>query len=341
MIFKKYLGIDFGTNATRIYLRGMGIVVDEPSIVAFNNRTNRVVAHGFEARKMLARTPAHISAFRPIINGVIADFDLAKEMIVKMLGRKNLPWSFATEAVVSVPTNLTEVERKSVEDLLHEAGASRVYLLEQPLAAALGSRIEINEPGASLIVDLGAGTTDMAVISMNGIVVSKRLKTAGDFLNNEIIRGVREELKLNIGEPTAEEIKVAIASAQPTNEKLEILVRGRDVTSGLPRELPLKDTQVRLWLNRPLKTITEALKDLIEITPPELVGDIYRNGVYLCGGGSLLRGIDQLFQKEIGVKVRIVEEPLTCVARGTGFVAEKPSLYEHLLNNFPRLKPEI
>jgi rod shape-determining protein MreB len=341
MKLKKTIGIDLGTAATQIYLKGAGVVVNEPSIVAFNNRTNRVVAYGAEARKMLSRTPAHITALRPISSGVIADFDIAKEMITRMLGGKFLPWSLLTETVVSVPTNLTEVERKSVEDLLREVGAHKVFLLEQPLAAALGGRLEVNEPGASLIVDLGAGTTDMAVISMNGIVVSKRLKIAGDYLNQEIIRAVREELKLNIGEPTAEEIKITIGSAGATGEKSEIVIRGRDAGSGLPRELPLKDTQVRMWLNRPLKTIVESLKDLIEITPPELVGDIYRNGIFLCGGGSLLKGIDQLFQKEIGVKVKVIEEPITCVVRGAGFVAENLKQHHHLFNNFSRLKPAI
>lgn len=340
MIIKKNIGIDLGTETTQLYLKGAGIILNEPSIVAFNNRTNRVVAHGGEAKKMLARTPSHITAMRPITNGVIADFDIAKEMIERFLKKDDLPWSWFTEAVVSIPTNLTEVERKSVEDLIKEAGANQVYLLEQPIAAALGSRLDINQPTAYLIVDAGAGTTDMAVISMNGIVVSKRLKMAGDELNKEIIRAAREDLKLIIGEPTAEEIKISVGSAVPLGERLEIVARGRDLSSGLPREVLIRDTQVRMWLHRSLKTIVEALKDLIEITPPELAGDIYKNGIYLCGGGSLLRGIDQMIQKEIGVNVQVVEEPLTCVARGTGLVAEELQAYSHLLNYFPRLKPD-
>lgn len=334
MLFKKVLGIDLGTDVTRVYLKGAGIVVDEPSIVAFNNRTNRVVAVGSEAKKMLARTPAHITAIRPMFHGVIGDFDMVKEMLAQFLKRERIPWSWTIEAVVSVPTNLTEVERKSVEDLLHEVGANVVHLIEQPLAAAFGARLDVNQPTAYLIIDIGAGATDMAIISMNGIVVSRRLKVAGDFLNQEIIRGVREELKLVIGEPTAEEIKLAVGSAIATGERLEVAVRGRDVTTGLPREVAVKDNQVRGWLMKSLKLIVEALKDLIESAPPELVGDVHRNGMYLCGGGSLLRGVGQLIEKEIGVPVQIVEDPLTCVARGTGIACEAIRSYRHLLNNF-------
>lgn len=338
LVFKKVIGIDLGTDTTQVYLRGEGIVVNEPSIVAYNNRTNRVVAVGNEAKKMLSRTPQHITALRPMSHGVIADFDMAKEMLERFLKRERIPWSWFTRTIVSVPTNLTEVERKSVEDLLREVGVSPVYLIEQPIAAAVGSRLDIHDPTAYLIVDVGAGATDMAIISMNGIVMSKRLKIAGDYFNNEIIKGVREEFKLNIGEPTAEEIKMVVGSAMPQSERLEITIRGRDATSGLPREITLKDTQIRYWLVRPLKLIVEALKDLIENAPPELVGDIYKNGMYFCGGGSLLRGIDQMVQKEIGVTVRVIEEPLTCVARGTGILCERFDEYKHLLNNFSQFK---
>jgi len=338
MLFKKNIGIDLGTDTTQIYLEKSGIILNEPSIVAFNNRTSRVIAIGTDAKRMLSRTPAHITALRPIAHGVIADFDMAKEMIQRFLNQNHLPWSWLTEAVVGVPTNLTEVERKSVEDLLKESGANEVYLIEQPLVAAFGSYLDIFQPTAYLIVDMGAGTTDMAIISLNGIVVSKRIKIAGDYLNNEIIRAVREELKLIIGEPTAEEIKIAVGSAISQTEKLEVVVRGRDLGTGLPREAIVKDTQVRLWLHRPLRAMVETMKELIEVTPPELVGDVYKNGIYLCGGGSLLRGIDQLAQKEIGVTVKTVEEPLTCVARGTGIITENLNKYKHLLNNFSDFK---
>ena len=338
MVIRKTIGLDLGTDTTQIYLEGKGIVLNEPSIVAYNNRTNRAVAHGIEAKKMLSRTPSHITALRPIVHGVIADFDMAKEMLERSLRSESIPKSLTTRMVASVPTNLTEVERKSVEDLLKESGAGTVHLVEQPLAAALGSRLDIHYPTAYLIVDMGAGTTDMAIISLNGIVVSKRLKIGGDFLNQEIMRAVRDEMKLNIGEPTAEEIKLSVGSAVPIGERLEVLVRGRDVVSGLPRELSIKDTQVRTWISRPLKNIVEALKDLIEIAPPELVGDIYKNGIYLCGGGSLLRGVHQLLEKELGVAVWTVDEPLTSIARGTGLITEQVDKYKSLLNNFSSLK---
>ncbi len=334
MVIRKSIGIDLGTDTTQVYLENKGIVVSEPSIVAYNNKTNRVVAHGSEAKKMLSRTPAHITALRPITHGVIADFEMAKEMVERFLGNERIPRSLFTRVVVSVPTNLTEVERKSVEDLLKESGAKSVHIIEQPLAAAFGSQLDVGLPTAYLIVDIGAGTSDMAIISMNGIVVSRRLKIAGNYLDAEIIKAVRDELKILIGEPTAEEIKIAVGSAIPTGERLEVLARGRDVVSGLPHEVTIKDTQVRYWLARPLKMLVEALKDLIESAPPELVGDIYKNGIYLCGGGSLLRGLGQLIEREIGVTVRTVEDPLTSIARGTGFIIENFSNYEHVLDNF-------
>lgn len=334
MLFKKQIGIDIGTDSTRIYLKERGIVLNEPSIVAFNNRTNRVVAVGSKAKSMLSRTPSHITALRPINNGVIADFDMAKEMIHQFLKDDSLPWSWFTEVVSTVPTNLTEVERKSVVDLLEETGASKVYLLEQPLAAAFSSHLEVENPTAYLIVDIGSGTTDMAIISMDGIVVSKRLKIAGDYFNEQIIKGVKEELDLNIGEPTAEEIKLGVGSATTLDDDFEITIRGRDISSGLPREVTIRDSKVRKWLKEPLQKIINSLRELIEITPPELVGDIYKNGVYIAGGGSLLRGIDELFSEEIGVDVNIINDPLTCVARGSGIVAEDVDSYDHLLNNF-------
>jgi len=339
--FKKYFGIDLGTDNTRVYLKGVGIVIDEPSIVAFNNRTGRILAVGSDAKKMLSRTPSHISAIRPISHGVIANFEMAKEMLQQFLKSKDLPWSWITQTVVSVPTNLTEVERKSVEDLLKEVGVSQVYLIEQPLAAAIGSRLDVNQPTAYLIVDIGAGTTDIAVVSMNGVVVSNRLKIAGNHIDQEIIKFVKEEFKLNIGEPTAEEIKINVGSAISNNERLEIKVRGRDVVSGLPHEVIIKDTQVRIWLQKSIKQISQGIKDLIEITPAELVGDIYKNGLYLCGGGSLLRGIDQFLNKELGVNVSVVEEPLGCVARGAGLVVERFNDYRHLLESFSKFKDKI
>ncbi len=333
-MFRRFLGIDIGTSTTQIYLKNTGVVLNEPTMVAFNNRTQRAVAVGAGAKKMMSRTPSHITAVRPMNHGVVADFDMTKEMLQRFLNKSKVPQALITKSIVSVPTNLTEVERKSIEDLLGEVGVSSVDLIEQPLAAAFGSRLEINQPTAFFIVDIGAGTTDMAIISLSGVVVSNRLKIAGNHFNNEIIKGVRDELKLIIGEPTAEEIKITTASVISRGEKLEIAVRGRDAQSGLPKEIIVKDTQVRLWLNRSLKIMVENIKDLIEGAPPELVGDICKNGLFLCGGGGFLRGIDEFIEKEIEAPVKIVSDPLLCVVRGTGFVCENFKTYKHLLNNF-------
>lgn len=333
MVLKKIIGVDLGTDFTKIYLKGVGVVLNEPSIVAFNNRTNRVVTVGLDAKRMLSRTPLHITALKPISNGVIADFDMTREMLTRFLKIKSIPYSWFTEVVAAVPTNLTEVERKSVEDLFVETGMSKVYLVEKPIAAALGSGLDISQPSAHLLVDIGAGTTDMAVVSFNGIVSSKRLKIAGDYLNQEIIKGVKEELKLLIGEPTAEEIKISIGSILPHSERLEAVIRGRDISSGLPKEMILKDNQIRYWLLKPIKVIVENLKMLIDETPPELVGDIYKNGIHILGGGSLLRGLNQFFEKEIGVKIYSVEDPILNVIRGLGIICENLKFYENFLEN--------
>ena len=329
-IFQKNIGIDLGTANTRVYLANKGIVLNEPSIVAFNNRTNRIISVGQEARKMFSRTPAHISAIKPLIHGVISDFDITQEMI-RQFFKKTMPWSLATRIIVSIPTNLTEVEQKSVEDIFKNAGASSVFLVPQPVAAALGSRLEINEPTARLIVDIGAGVTGVAILSLNGLVVSERLKVAGDQFDEDIIKFIRDEFKLIIGEPTAEEIKIGVGSAVPQSEKLEVVARGRDLSSGLPKEIIIKDSQIRVALHRSLQALVETIKKVIETAPAELVGDIYKNGLYLCGGGSLLRGIDEFFRKEIAVNVQIVDDPLTCLVRGTGLIAENFDQYRDLL----------
>lgn len=333
-LFKKSIGIDLGTANTLIYVGGQGLVVNEPSVVAFNNRLNRVVAIGNEAKKMLNRTPSHIGVVRPLVNGVISDFEMTQEMIRRFLGMVSINFFDSTLVVVGVPTNLTEVERKSVEDAILGAGAFNVYLIAQPLAAALGAQMKISEPNAQMIVDIGAGTTDIAVISLGGLVNATRLKIAGDKINEDIIKFIREEFKLIIGEPTAEEIKIAVGSIIPQSQKLEFAIRGRDLSSGLPREVLIKDNHIRIALNRSGRAIIDAVKEVIESTPPELVGDILKNGIYLCGGGSLLRGLDELLAKETSVAVRVIDDPMTCVVRGTGLVAENFKEHKNLLNNF-------
>lgn len=326
--FTKDIGIDLGTANSLVYVKNQGIIINEPSVVAVNNKTGQILAIGEEAKKMVGRTPAHISVIRPLVNGVVSDFEITKEILRHFFKKINSNRIFNYyRAIIGIPVNLTEVERKSVEDAAISAGAAKAHLIEEPIAAVLGANLPIREPISNMIVDIGGGTVDIAVISMNGIVTAKSLKIAGDKLNDDIIKFIRDEFKLIIGEPTAEELKIAIGSAIPIDEKLELAVRGRDIATGLPREVIVKGNHIRTAINRSLRLIIEAIKEIIETTPPELVGDILKTGIHLCGGGSLLKGIDQLIEREISVKATVVEEPLNCVARGTGIIAE--NIAEH------------
>ncbi len=338
--FFKDVGIDLGTANTLIYLRGRGLVINEPSVAAINNKTSQILAVGEDAKKMLGRTPSHISVVRPLVSGVISDFDMTREMLAQFLKRLvtvQLPFASFRRAILAIPNNLTEVERKSVEDAAKLAGVATVYLVEEPVAAALGAGLPIDIPTASLVIDIGGGTTDIAVISMGGTVVSRTLKIAGDRFNDDIIRFVREEFKLVIGEPTAEMAKIAVGSAIVMDERLEVPIRGRDLGSGLPREVVMKNSHVRAALAKSLKTITETILEVIEATPPELAGDMLKQGVCLCGGGALLRGLDEMIEKETAVSTVIAEDPLTCVVRGLGLMVEEFATYRNLLAN--PLKP--
>ncbi len=336
--FTKDIGIDLGTANSLVYLRGKGIVVNEPSIVAVNNKTGQVLAIGEGAKKMLGRAPSHINVVKPLINGVISDFEMTHEILrhfFKKIG--NNPIFSYYCAVIGIPPDLTEVERKSVEDAATTAGVVKVYLIEEPVAAALGARLPINEPTANMIIDIGGGTTDIAIISMGGTVTAKSLKIAGDKFNDDIINFIKDEFKLAIGEPTAEELKTVIGSAISLDEKLELIIRGRDMATGLPREIVVKDNQIRFAISRSLGLIIKAIKETIEIAPPELAGDILKRGVYLCGGGSLLKGIDKLIEKEISITANIVDDPLTCVVRGAGIAVEDISGYRQVFT--AALKP--
>lgn len=336
--FTKDIGIDLGTVNSLVYVKDKGIVISDPSVVAVNNKTGQVLAIGEEAKKMIGRTPAHISVIRPLVNGVVSDFEITQEILRHFFKKINNNQIFNyNRAVIGIPVNLTEVERKSVEDAAISAGAAKAYLIEEPIAAALGARLPINEPTSSMIVDIGGGTVDIAVISMGGIVTAKSLKIAGDKLNDDIIKFIRDEFKLIIGEPTAEELKITIGSAVPVEERMELAVRGRDIATGLPREIIVKGNHIRTAMNRSLGSMINAIKEIIEKTPPELVGDILKTGVYLCGGGSLLKGINQLIEKEISVKASVIEDPLTCVVRGTGIASENIQYYsKYFVDN---LKP--
>lgn len=333
--FGRNVGVDLGTANTLVYMAGRGIVVNEPSIAAVNNKTSQVLAIGNEAKKMLGRTPNHITVIRPLVNGVISDFEMTQEVLKHFLKKLSgaSPFFSFQRAIVGVPSNLTEVERKSVEDAIVGAGVHRAYLIEESLAAAIGARLPIHEPTANMIVDIGGGTSEVAVISMGGTVTSKSLKIAGDRLNDDIIRFVRDEFRLVIGEPTAEELKVAIGSAVQLDDKLELAVRGRDLTTGLPKEVIVRDQHVRAATIRSVKMIVEAIREVIEEAPPELAGDILRHGVHLCGGGSLLRGLDQLVAKELSIVTKVIDDPMTCVVRGTGIAVEQFDRYAPILNH--------
>jgi len=333
--FSKNIGIDLGTANSLIYLAGKGMVINEPSIAAINNKTGQIVAIGEEARKMIGRTPLHITVIRPLINGVISDFEMTQEMLSFLFKKAVGPSNFFNfnKAVIGVPSNLTEVERKSVEDAVIGAGASNVYIVEEPLLAALGAKMPIDEPTSNLIIDIGGGTTEIAVISMGGIVNAKSIKIAGDKFNEDIVRFIRDEFRLAIGEPTAEELKINIGSALSLDQKMDLPIRGRDMATGLPKEIIIRDTHIRMAISKSLKIMTDSIKEIIETTPPELVGDVLKRGIFICGGGSLLKGIDKLVEKEITVATTIVEDPLTCVARGAGMIAENLKKYSYLVNN--------
>lgn len=322
-----------GTANSVIYLKNRGIVINEPSVAAINIKTNQILAVGEEAKRMMGRTPTNINVIRPLVNGVISDFEMAQELLRQLLRRLGGSVFSVRRAVVGIPNNLTEVERKSVEDAVVNAGVSKVYLVESPIASALGAALPIGAPTASFIVDIGGGTTDIAVITMDGTVVSRTLKVAGDRFNEEIMRFVRDEFKLAIGEPTAEAIKIAAGSAVPWDERLEIAVRGRDYSTGLPKEVMVKNTHVRAALAKPLRTIVEAIREVITMTPPELTGDMLKQGIFLCGGGAMLRGLDQLIQKETAVTTTVTEDPLTCMPRGLGRIVDNFEHYRGILDN--------
>jgi rod shape-determining protein MreB len=334
--FFKDVGIDLGTANTLIWERGKGLVIDEPTVAAVNTKTNEILAVGDKAKRMLGRTPNHVTVIRPLQNGVVSDFDMAYEMLRQFL--RSIAGTFGfRRGILGIPNDLTEVERKSVEDVARNAGCSKVNLIESLVAAALGADLPIENPTANLVIDIGGGTADVGVISMGGIVVSRTLKTAGDKFNEDIIRFLRDEFKLAIGEPTAEFAKMAVGSAIPVEEKLEVLVRGRDLATGLPREIMVKNIHIRAALAKSLSAILESVHEVIETTPAELTGDMLRQGVILCGGGALLRGLDHLIEKETSIVTRVAPEPLTCMVRGLGRIVDNFEHYAELLDN--PLKP--
>lgn len=323
--FGQDIAIDLGTANSLVYVRGKGIVIQEPSVVAVNKKTNQVLAIGQEAKKMVGRTPSHIVVTRPLVKGVIADFEVTEEMLryfINKVQKKKLFIGPGPRVIIGIPYGVTEVEKKAVKDASMLAGAREVYLIDEPMAAAIGSRLEVQEAGGNLIVDIGGGTTEVAVVSLGGIVYAKSLKIAGDKLNQDIIDFAQEEYKLLIGERTAEAIKIGIGSAFPLKEKRTMPLRGRNLVTGLPEEIVVSDSDIRKAMEKSVKSIVNEIKFTIEETPPELLADIMARGIYLSGGGSLLKGLDTLITKETKMPVKIVEDPLTSVVRGAGLVLE-------------------
>ncbi len=327
------VGIDLGTANTLVYVEGKGIVVSEPSVVAVNEKTGQVVAVGKTAKDMLGRTPAHIKAVRPLVDGVISDFEVTEEMIAYLLKQAGdyMPKKLlGPRVVVGVPSGVTNVEVRAVRDATKNAGAREVYVVEQPIAGAVGIRLPIFEPIGSMIMDIGGGTADIAVISLGGIVQSKSLKIAGDKLNNDIISYIRNEFKILIGETTAEYIKIAVGAVVP-GEPLETTIRGRDLITGLPREVVITDSDVREAIGQSIEVIVNSTREVIETTPPEILADIMKRGIFLVGGGALIKGLDKLLSETLQLPVTIAEDPLTAIARGAGIILENLEKYNSIL----------
>jgi rod shape-determining protein MreB len=320
----KDMGIDLGTANTLVYVRGKGIVLREPSVVAINTTTKKVLAVGEEAKKMIGRTPGNIIAIRPMRDGVIADFDVTQTMLKKFIEKITSKSAFASpRIIVCYPSGVTEVEKRAIDEATKQAGAREVVLMEEPMAAAIGAGLPVDEPTGSMIVDIGGGTTEVAVISLDGIVTSKSLRVAGDELDQAIINYIKKEYNLAIGERTAEAIKMELGSAFKTAEdEKSMSIKGRDLISGLPKTVDVTQTQIREALREPISAIIDAIKTTLEKTPPELSADIMEKGIMLAGGGALLNGLDALINHETHMPVHIAESPLDCVALGAGKALE-------------------
>ena len=330
----KDIGIDLGTANTLVTLKGKGIVLNEPSVVAIDKKTEEIIATGYEAKEMLGRTPSEIDAIRPLKDGVIADFTatqlMLKNLVAKVCQRYN---AGRPRVVVGVPSGITEVEERAVQESVIRAGAKEVFLIEEPMAAAIGAGLDVAEPTGNIIVDIGGGTTEVAVISLGGIVVSNSLRTAGDELDEDIINYVKKELGLAIGQTTAEEIKIGIGSALPLMTELSMEIKGRDLQTGYPRTAIVKSSQIEEAMRNSIAEIVDVIKITLEKTPPELAADIVEKGVVLAGGGALIRNLDKLISQKIEMPVYVAEDPLECVVKGTGkTLADLEKLREVLIN---------
>lgn len=323
--FSKDIGIDLGTTNTLVYVKDRGIVINEPSVVAINNRTGKIINIGQKAQAMIGRTPRHINIVKPLVGGVISDFETAEEMLrffINKVHKETFHLLPRSRIVIGIPSRATEVERKSAEDATLNAGAREVFLIEEPMAAAIGARLPIKEAIGNMIVDIGGGTTEIALISLGGIVLNDSIKIAGNKMTQDIINYVQDNFSLIIGERTAERVKTLIGSVFPLKKELSLKIRGRDQASGLPREAVIINEEVREAIEKTAHSIVVNVKNLIEKSPPELIADLMSRGIILVGGGSLLRGLPQLMQSETEIPCKLEEDPLSTVARGTGIALE-------------------
>ena len=328
----KDMGIDLGTANTLVYIKGQGIVVREPSVVAIRDDSKDVLAVGEEAKRMIGRTPGNIVAIRPMKDGVIADFDITQSMlsyfIQKAAAKKGV---VSPRIAICVPFGVTEVEKRAIEEAARNAGAKDAFLIEEPMAAAIGAGLRIEEPEGNMVVDIGGGTSEIAIISLGGIVTAKSIRLGGDELDEAIVNYVKIEYSLMIGERTAEDVKIKIGSAYKEGDEIEMEIRGRDLISGLPKTMQISSSEVRDALRDPVNSIVDGIKSTLEKTPPELASDIMENGIMLTGGGALLKGLDKLVKEETGMPVKIAENPLDCVAIGTGKSVEDQEIFEKVL----------
>ncbi len=321
--FANDIGVDLGTATTLVYLRGEGIVLCEPSVVAIQKGRGEVLAVGEEAKRMLGKTPGSIVAIRPMKDGVIADFEVTESMLRYFIKKVQVKRHGRPRMVIAVPSGITEVERRAVKESAYRAGAREVFLVEEPIAAAIGVGLPIEEPQGNMIIDIGGGTTEIAVISLAGIVHASSIRIGGDEMNEAIIEYMKKNYNLMIGESTAEQVKIKLGSAYPQEEETSLDVRGRDLVTGLPKLVKVNSEEIRQALEVPVREIIEAAKITLEKTPPELAADLIEKGIVMCGGGSLLRGIDKLLSDETGLPVIVADDPLTAVAQGTGKVLEE------------------
>ncbi|MEK7081403.1 MAG: rod shape-determining protein [Patescibacteria group bacterium] len=341
-MFSNDIGIDLGTANTLVYLKGHGIIINEPSVVAVNQKTGRIVAIGTQAKQMLGRTPGHIVAIKPLVDGVISDFEITEEMISHLLNRTNKISNklIRPRVVVGVPSGVTNVQIRAVRDATKSAGAREVHIVEEPMAAAIGIRLPVREPVGSMVIDIGGGTTDIAVISLGGVVRSKNLRIAGDKLNEDIISYIKDEFKILIGERTAEGVKMAIGSVNG-KESIEASIKGRDLVTGLPREVIITDSDIREAIWPSVNNLLDSVKEVLESTPPEILSDIMHRGIVLVGGGALIGGLADLLREELKIPIHIAEDPLTSVVRGTGLILEDlESFRDILIENEDELPPQ-